>query len=88
MSDDVTTDQDPEGYLLATATSLDISGRLPDAWPVELRREIVAHAPRLTLAEEFLRCFEDQARRKPTSSAAASLRSGLADRLAGNILES
>ena len=87
MSDDVTPDEDPEGYLLATATSLDISGRRPEAWPSELLREVVEHAPRLTLAEEFLRCFQDQARRKPDSSAADAMRSGLAGRLTGNVLE-
>ncbi len=87
MSDDVTADEDPEGYLLATATSLDISGRRPEAWPAELREEVVAAAPRLTLADEFLQCFQDQARRKPESSAASSVRSGLAGRLASNVLE-
>jgi hypothetical protein len=88
MSDEVTPDEDPEGYLLATATSLDISGRRPEAWPSELRQEIVAQSPRLTLGEEFLRCFQDQARRKPDSSAAQSVRSGLAERLVSNVLES
>lgn len=87
MSDDVTPEQDPEGYLLATATSLDISGRRPEAWPAELRREIVAQAPRLALATEFLACFQDQARRKPDSSAAESVRNGIAERIAGNPLD-
>jgi hypothetical protein len=41
----------------------------------------------LTLGEEFLRCFEDQARRKPTSSAAAALQSGIAGRIAANVLD-
>jgi hypothetical protein len=87
MSDELTPNQDPEGYLLATATSLDISGRRPNAWPSDLRVEIVAHAPRRTLREEFLRCFQDQARRKPASSAADAVRSGIAERMAGNLLD-
>lgn len=87
MREDVSPTDDPEGHLLAIATSLDISGRRPKDWPAELREEIVAHAPRLALAEEFLRCFQDQARRKPDSSAAASVESGLADRMAANPLE-
>jgi hypothetical protein len=41
----------------------------------------------LTLAEEFLQCFESQARRKPTSTAAAAMNSGIADRIAANILD-
>ncbi|MDQ1544663.1 MAG: hypothetical protein QOK08_2301, partial [Actinomycetota bacterium] len=44
--------------------------------------------PRLDLATEFVRCFEDQASRKPESSAAVLVRVGMADRLARNPLES
>jgi hypothetical protein len=84
---DVTAEEDPEGHLLAVATSLDISGWQPEAWPEDLRREIVGHAPRLSLAEEFVRCFEDQARRKPTSTAATSVADGIAGRMAANPLE-
>ena len=57
MSDEAAADEDPEGFLLATATSLDISGRDPEAWPEELRKEVVTHVPRLSLTEEFVRCF-------------------------------
>jgi HD domain-containing protein len=78
---------DPEGHLLEIATGLDISGRNPDSWPAELRSMVVEQLPRLTLGEEFVRCFRDQARRKPTSSAAAAVDSGIADRIAANILD-
>ncbi|MDT4915892.1 MAG: hypothetical protein QOH89_592, partial [Pseudonocardiales bacterium] len=43
--------------------------------------------PRLDLAERFTACFRDQAERKPDSSAAAAVRSGIAERLAGNLLD-
>jgi hypothetical protein len=79
--------EDVEGYLLAIATSLDISGRHPEWWPQRLREDVVRAYPRLTLREEFVRCFEDQARRKPDSSAAASVASGIADRMATNVLD-
>jgi predicted butyrate kinase (DUF1464 family) len=87
MWDTVDVTLDPEGYLLAIATGLDISGRDADTWPADLRAEVVGRFPRLTLAEEFVRCFEDQARRKPTSSAAAAVANGIAGRVAANVLE-
>ena len=87
MWDEVDADVDPEGHLLGIATGLDISGRGPDRWPSDFRSEVVRRIPRLTLGEEFLRCFEDQARRKPTSSAAAALQSGIAGRIAANVLD-
>jgi hypothetical protein len=78
---------DPEGHLLELSTGLDISGRNPDRWPAELRRVVVDRYPRLGLAGEFVACFEDQARRKPTSSAATAVRNGIAARIAGNVLD-
>ncbi len=80
-------EEDVEGYLLAIATSLDISGRHPEWWPQPLREDVVRRYPRLTLRDEFVRCFEDQARRKPDSSAAASVASGIAGRMATNVLD-
>jgi hypothetical protein len=79
--------EDVEGYLLAIATSLDISGRHPEWWPQQLREDVVRRFPRLTLREEFVRCFEDQATRKPESSAAASVASGIAGRMAADVLD-
>ena len=87
MRDDVDPVVDPEGHLLAAATSLDISGRRPEAWTAEFRHAVVTEFPRLDLATRFLRCFEAQAARKPTSTAAESVRSGLARRLRSNLLE-
>jgi hypothetical protein len=78
---------DPEGHLLDVATGLDISGRGMDAWPAELVREIVATHPRLDLVERFVGCFRDQAERKPDSSAADAMRSGLPDRITANPLD-
>ena len=87
MWDEVDVHADPEGHLLGIGTGLEISGRAADKWPEAFRSEVVRRIPRLTLGAEFLRCFEDQARRKPTSSAAAAVRSGLAGRIASNVLD-
>lgn len=84
---DVEPAADPEGYLLARATSLDISGHDPGAWPAELLAEIVAAHPRLDLGELFTARFEDQAARKPGCAAARSVRSGIAARIRANPLE-
>jgi len=84
---DIDPADDAEGHLLAVATSLDISGANPQLWPAELRSDLVRAYPRLDLATEFLRCFTDQAGRKPDSRAAASVRSGIAERIAGNVLD-
>jgi hypothetical protein len=87
MWDTVDVKLDPEGYLLGIATGLDISGRNADEWPGGFRSEVVRRFPRLTLGEEFVRCFEDQARRKPASSAAAAVASGIAGRITANVLD-
>jgi hypothetical protein len=78
---------DPEGYLLELSTALDISGRNAGDWSGELKAEILRRLPRLDLVTEFVRCFEDQASRKPESTAAAAIRSGVAERVARNPLE-
>jgi hypothetical protein len=87
MADSVDPDADPEGFLLERATGFDISGRAPEEFPDELRAAALDRYPRLELAAEFLACFEEQARRKPDSTAAAAVRSGIAQRLAANPLE-
>lgn len=87
MRDEVVQEQDPEGHLLAMATSLDISGRGVDLLEEFLLREIVGEYPRLDLVSLFTDRFADQARRKPASAAAQSMAAGLATRLAGNPLE-
>jgi hypothetical protein len=78
---------DAEGHLICDGTSLDISGRNADTWPAEFRDEVLERFPRLGLPSEFLAAFEDQARRKPGCAAAASVASGLADRIAANPLD-
>lgn len=87
MWDSVDPASDPEGYLLEAGTGLDISGRAPDRWPADLRAQVLAAHPRLDLRAQFVACFEDQARRKPTSRAADAVRSGIAERMAANVLE-
>jgi hypothetical protein len=86
MGDEVDADEDPEGHLLRIATGLDIAGHAADRWPSDFRSEVVRRIPRLSLGEEFLRLFEDQARRKPSSSAAAAVQSGIAGRISANVL--
>jgi len=87
MGGEVDPGADPEGYLLRTATGFDIAGRAPDGWPAEFRAEVVRRLPRSSLVEEFLRLFEEQARRKPGCAAAAAVASGLAGRMAANVLD-
>ena len=87
MADSVDPSADPEGFLLERATAFDISGRAPEDFPEGLRSAVLDRYPRLDLAAQFLACFEDQARRKPQSQAAAAVRSGIAGRLAANPLE-
>lgn len=78
---------DPEGHLLERSTGIDISGREIDTLSPQLRHQVLTRWPRAGLAEEFTRCFTDQAARKPHSPAATALAAGLADRLAGNRLD-
>ncbi|MFD6160575.1 HD domain-containing protein [Nocardia sp. NPDC060256] len=87
MADSVDVAIDPEGHLLEHGTSVDISGRGCDALPPEFRSSVLERHPRLGLPEEFLACFQAQAGRKPTSSPAAALRSGMATRVSANPLD-
>jgi hypothetical protein len=79
--------EDPEGFLLSRAAAADIAGRDVADLPADLRAEVLERYPRLDLVAEFLRCFGDQAARKPESSAAAAMRNDLATRMARNPLE-
>ncbi|TYB60171.1 cyanamide hydratase [Nonomuraea sp. PA05] len=87
MRADVSAADDPEGHLLQVATSWEIVGRHAEQFPVDARAEILARHPRLGFGREFLACFEAQARRKPESAAAASVRNDLAARITANPLE-
>jgi hypothetical protein len=78
---------DPEGHVLARATSLDISGYDPQHWPAELLSEVIDAHPRLDLGVRFTACFQDQAARKPDSTAGVSFRGGITERIANNPLE-
>jgi hypothetical protein len=79
---------DPEGYLLARATKTEIVGTNVNDFPPGFRAEVLERHPRLDITENFLACIEAQAKRKPDSSAAVSVRSGLSTRMAGNPLDS
>jgi len=78
---------DAEGYLLETATALDISGARPDDLPAGFVREVLAAHPRGALAAEFGACVTDQAARKPDTAARRLVDGGLVAKLAANPLE-
>ncbi|WJS91946.1 HD domain-containing protein [Microbacterium testaceum] len=80
-------DLDAEGYLLETATALDITGARPDALPADFVREVLAAYPRGTLAAEFGACVMDQAARKPDTTARRLVDGGVVDKLAAHPLE-
>jgi HD superfamily phosphodiesterase len=78
---------DPEGHLLARSTAAEIVGRNLDDWADSFKAEVLERYPRLDLTRDFLACFQAQAERKPDSSAAASVRSGLSTRMTANPLD-
>ncbi len=78
---------DAEGYLLETATALDISGARPDALPAAFVAEVLAAHPRGALAAEFGTCVVDQAARKPDTAARRLVEGGVVAKLAANPLE-
>jgi hypothetical protein len=87
MRDDVAQADDPESHILQVATSWEVVGRRPEEFPPGARAEMLARYPRLGFGAEFLACFEDQARRKPGSAAAASVGNDVAGRIAANPIE-
>ncbi len=87
MRDDVPAAVDPESHILQVATSWEVVGRRPEEFAPEARAEVLARYPRKRFGTEFLACFEDQARRKPDSAAAASVAKDAAGRIAANPLE-
>lgn len=78
---------DPEGFLLSRAAAADIAGRDVADLPADFRTQVLERYPRLDLVDEFLRCFADQAARKPGSLAGAAMRNDLATRMTRNPLE-
>jgi hypothetical protein len=87
MSGDVSASADPESHVLQVATSWEVVGRRPELFPEQARAEMLARYPRHGFGDEFLACFEDQALRKPDSSAAASIANNGARRIKANPLE-
>jgi len=87
MRDAVAPADDPEAHILQVATSWEVAGRRPEEFPPDARAEMLARYPWLGFGAEFLACFQDQARRKPGSAAAASVDTGVAGRIAANPLE-
>ncbi|WP_406053941.1 hypothetical protein [Kribbella sp. NBC_00889] len=87
MWPDVDAADDPEGHLLSRAAAVDIVGKNIDDFTPAFRAEVLQQHPRLDLTAEFLTCFQSQADRKPTSSAARAIQSGLTSRIAGNPLD-
>ncbi|WP_123028434.1 HD domain-containing protein [Mycolicibacterium stellerae] len=87
MRPDVCAADDPESHLLQVATSWDVAGRRPEEFPAELRAWMLARHPRQGFGDEFIASFEDQARRKPDSAAAASIANNGARRIRANPLD-
>ena len=87
MRDEVAPADDPESHLLQVATTWEVAGRRPEEFQPDAKAEMLARYPRLGFGAEFLACFEDQARRKPGSAAAASVDNDVAARIAANPLE-
>lgn len=78
---------DPEGHLLAGSAATDVIGANLDDFDSDFRREVLARYPRLDFSADFLACFQDQAARKPDSSAASMVRIGLEPLMASNPLD-
>lgn len=72
---------DVEGYLLESATALDIAGARSDAIPREFRADVLEMYPRLDLAQEFTACVTDQSERKPATAARRIVSNGLAEKM-------
>jgi hypothetical protein len=88
MRDDIPAAEDPESHLLQVATSWEVVGRRPEQFPAHTRAEILGRYPWLGFGAEMLANFENQARRKPDSAAAASVTTkDMAARVTANPLE-
>ena len=87
MRDDVPPTADPESHMLQVATGWDVAGRRPEEFPADARAKVLARYPRQGFGDEFLACFEDQARRKPDSAAAVSIANNGAGRIKANPLD-
>ncbi|KAA0101438.1 cyanamide hydratase [Mycolicibacterium sp. P1-5] len=63
-----------------------VAGRRPEEFPPAERAEVLAVYPRLQFGREFLASFEDQAARKPGSSAGILAANNAAARIGANPL--
>jgi HD domain len=87
MRNDVAATVDAESHLLQVATSWDVAGRRPEEFPLPARAEVLERYPRQGFGSEFLACFQDQAKRKPGSAAAASVANDAEGRIKANPLD-
>ncbi len=87
MSRGVAAADDPESHMLQVATNWEVAGRRQQEFPPEARAGVLALYPRLGFGSEFLACLEDQAKRKPGTTAAAAVDTGAAARIAANPLD-
>lgn len=78
---------DVEGYLLESATALDITGARPEVLPRDFRNEVLQAHPRLGLAQEFTECVTDQSERKPATSARRIVSDGLPQKMLAHPFE-
>ncbi|MDE0546145.1 HD domain-containing protein [Microbacterium sp. C7(2022)] len=60
---------DIEGYLLETATSLDVGGASPERWDAAFLRDVERRLPRGDFTHHFASSIAEQAERKPLSQA-------------------
>ena len=75
-------DPAPEVVLLWDSTGVDVTGERFDDVRAALVPELIAAYPRLDFKRDFATHFADQARRKPTSRAAAMVAAGMLDAIA------
>ncbi|TDD62214.1 HD domain-containing protein [Kribbella antibiotica] len=87
MWPDVSVSDDPAGHLISRAAALDIVGKNVDELSTEFRADVLKQFPRLGLTDEFLKCFQAQAERKPDSSPARAIKADLSTRIAANPLD-
>ncbi|MFI7386669.1 HD domain-containing protein [Streptomyces sp. NPDC049813] len=78
---------DPESHLISRAAATDVVGAGIDDFSPAFRAEVLRRYPRQGFTDDFLACFTAQAARKPDSSAADAIRSGLGTRITANPLD-
>ncbi|MFT8359303.1 hypothetical protein [Bifidobacterium aquikefiri] len=79
--DHVDPEFDMEGYLLETATGLDVSGKRADVLPRSFTAEVLERYPREGFGREFVGLVRSQSVRKPDSAAHRMMANGLERKL-------